>query len=832
MKLEFHCLPGRGNRRLHLPVLMLLLSLGPARSGEEAWVDGLLDAPFPAPGAGGPRLQLLRQDHERLERNRSVILTPLRIGSKSFEHGLGTHSVSHLRIVSPEPMARFSAWIGIDRNQRTEGGQGSADFWITREDFSADVYSSRVLRGGEEPLKVDVAIPKARAIDLHVGDGRDGPACDHADWAEAAITLEDGKTVRLDEMEEESAFPAARYPFSFTYAGKPSDEILGGWKRERIEEQAEGRRIVSTSYADPATGLVVRWEATRFADFPALDQVLFLENGGPTDTPIIEDIQALDISFDHPLAGNSPYVLRGTKGAPADPTDYEAGELAVAPKSARVLGGGGGRSSNKDFPFFKVETGAGQLIVAVGWSGQWQARLECPDARRLRLRAGLEKTHFLLHPGERVRAPRMLVFHNQGETLEANARFRRLIHERYAARRNGKPPLPILFSNTCFTRGGGWLNETTAENQISLIKAYAPLGLEAVITDAGWFEGGWPAGAGNWTPRKDAYPDGMAPVAAAARERGMVYGLWFEPERVVAGTWIHKNHPEWVLSAAGDRRTFLLNLGLPEARDHFFQIVKGFMDLAGFRFYRQDFNMDPLPYWRANDAPDRQGITEIKYIEGLYAFWDRIAAEWPDSIREECASGGRRIDLETVRRMHLHQDSDYWFDDDVDQAQEWGLSQYLPNNLFTTPIARLDDYTFRSTLATSLCVGWIADAPGFDSARARRLLDRYREVRHLLVGAWYPLLPYSRSPRDWMASQYHRPDLGEGLVLAFRRGECPYLTVEVSLRGLEEGAVYELTYDSSGGKALADGRDLMARFTITLLEKRSSEMIHYRKTRM
>ncbi len=815
-----------------LIISLSLFSGSAADSGTSGWIDGLLAVPDGVPAAAGPRLelQLIRQDFERLERGRSVIGTPLRIGSKSFERGLGTHSVSHIRITSPEPMERFSAWIGIDRNDRTEGGRGSAVFWVHRNDLPADLFSSPVLRGGEEALKVDLPVPGALSIDLHVGDAGDGPACDHADWADAAFTLKGGRTVRLDDLEVRGSFRASRHPFSFIFGGKPSDDLLLGWRRERTMKEEEGRKLVSTTFTDPATGLSVSWEAVRFLDFPALDQVLSFENRGAADTPIIEGIQALDVTFDRPLPGGSPFLLHWTNGAPANPTDYESSVLAVDEKTPRVLGGGGGRSSNKDFPFVKVVSEAGQFIVAVGWSGQWQARLECPDRGRLHLAAGMEKTRFLLHPGEKVRTPRMLVFHNQGDSLEANARFRELIYKHYAAKRGGKPVLPTLFSNTCFTRGGGWLNECNAENQVSLIRAYAPLGLEAVITDAGWFEGGWPAGAGNWTPRRDAYPEGMGPVAAAARERGMVYGLWFEPERVVGGTWIHKNHPEWVLAQKGDGGTFLLNMGLPAARDHFFGIVKGFMDLPGFRFYRQDFNMDPLPYWRANDAPDRQGITEIRYIEGLYAYWDRIAREWPDSIREECASGGRRIDLETIRRMHIHQDSDYWFDDDVDQAQVWGLSQYLPNNLFTTPIVRLDDYTFHSTLATSLCVGWIADGPGFDAARAKALLDRYRAVRHLLSGAWYPLLPYSRSPRDWMASQYHRPDLQEGLVLAFRRGESPYLTVEVSLRGLEGDVVYELTHESTGQKALADGRDLMARFTLTLLEKRSSEMIVYRKT--
>ncbi len=239
--------------------------------------------------------------------------------------------------------------------------------------------------------------------------------------------------------------------------------------------------------------------------------------------------------------------------------------------------------------------------------------------------------------------------------------------------------------------------------------------------------------------------------------------------------------------------------------------------------------MDPLPYWRYNDAPDRQGITEIKYIEGLYAYWDRIAQTWPDSIREECASGGRRIDLETIMRMHIHQKTDYWFDNDVDQASIWGLSQYLPNNTFVAHLNRLDNYSFHSTLASSLCLGWIADAPNFDAELGKKILDLYLKVRHLLIGAWYPLLPYSRENTAWMASQYHRPDLQEGLILVFRHAESPYHTVDVQLRGLDPEAKYTLNYTCSGEKISILGADLMKSYLITLKDKHSSELIIYSK---
>ena len=42
----------------------------------------------------------------------------------------------------------------------------------------------------------------------------------------------------------------------------------------------------------------------------------------------------------------------------------------------------------------------------------------------------------------------------------------------------------------------------------------------------------------------------------------MIYGLWFEPERVVRGTWLHENRPEWILAAGSEPQgTYLVNLG-------------------------------------------------------------------------------------------------------------------------------------------------------------------------------------------------------------------------------------------------------------------------------
>ncbi|MGB9619124.1 MAG: glycoside hydrolase family 36 N-terminal domain-containing protein, partial [Armatimonadota bacterium] len=286
----------------------------------------------------------------------------------------------------------------------------------------------------------------------------------------AAANLAYGDRSWLDRVFRTHAAAGTCPAFSFLYDGKPSSQLLTAWKSETQTQKLDQdcTRIVTT-WRDTSTGLQVIWDILLYADFPAADWVLYFENTGASDTPIVEDIQAADIALNSP-----PYTLHRTNGAPANPTDFEPSELIVDAAHPQAMGGGGGRSSNKDLPFFKIKTSTGSVIIAVGWSGQWLAKLECPDDKQLRVKAGMERTRLKLHPGERIRTPRILLLEWHGDTLESNAQFRQLIYKHYHARRGGAVLLPILFVNTCFTRGGGWLNECNAENQISLIKAYAP----------------------------------------------------------------------------------------------------------------------------------------------------------------------------------------------------------------------------------------------------------------------------------------------------------------------------------------------------------------------
>ena len=154
-------------------------------------------APSSAP-LPGPSLALLRQDFETLQINRSVIKMPLKIGQRKFEHGLGTHSVSRICVRSPKPIEHFSAWVGVDCNGQTSGGNGSVVFSVSTED--RPLFKSDVLRGGQAPVKIDLDTHGAKTLYLDVGDAGDGPAYDHADWAEGLVSFPGGQSARLDEL--------------------------------------------------------------------------------------------------------------------------------------------------------------------------------------------------------------------------------------------------------------------------------------------------------------------------------------------------------------------------------------------------------------------------------------------------------------------------------------------------------------------------------------------------------------------------------------------------------------------------------------------------------
>ncbi len=793
-------------------------------------------------------LELRRQDYGKLGIRRSCIETPMQIGQQRFEHGLGSHSVSEIAVHLPEPAARFEAEIGIDNDRNTFGREGTVVFVVQAD--GKELYRSAVRRGSDPALPIRVELAGQRHFTLHVLDGDDGPSCDHGDWADAAVVYASGERQYLDELPlvRNDVRLAAALPFSLRYGERHSRELLAGWKRT-VEQRAsgDGRQQCVVTYTDPVTNLEVVNEVTLYDELPAAEWMIVLRNAGNQDTPILEKIQPLDLQLD--VAQGGEIVLHYANGSTCSPTDYQPLDHPLKPESEIVLQSVGGRSSNGRLPFFNLDWGSGGLVGAIGWSGQWQCRLARDAGNHLTVEAGQQTTRYLLHPDESVRTPRILLVGWSGDRFRGHNDLRRIIYRYHTPLLAGEKPLPPTQCNTWFPVGddGGKASE---QNQIELLEAYRGLGIEYLVMDAGWYgtTPNWAENTGTWTPRTDTFPRGLKPVGEAARRCGIRFGLWFEPERIVPGTQLDREHPQWLLKVdeSGNR---LLNLGLPEAQQWFVDLVSRYVDEVPLGYFRHDFNIDPLPFWLKADPPDRQGITEIRYIEGLYKVWDSLRAKYPDLMMEGCASGGRRIDLESIGRFHTYWKTDLYGNLLANQSHVWGMNLYLPAHLFNTPLfdvsptplyppslvadaavfdMRTNPYAFHSLIGGALCAGWDPRAAGFDRELAAARIREFKALRHLTVGDFYPLLPYTLEADQWIGYQFHREDLDEGLMLVFRREKSPYAAVDVALRGLTPKRLYELTFADGGPPRRATGEELARSLRITIDRSPGSSLIRYR----
>jgi alpha-galactosidase len=633
----------------------------------------------------------------------------------------------------------------------------------------------------------------------------------------------------------ESAFEAAgdpaAAPFSFTLAGRSSADLLLQWPVKRAVRRLDGRRTERTlTYADRSSGLEVRCAAVEYEDFPVVEWTLYLTNAGDRDTPLIEGVRPLDRRL--PCEPSAEPTLHYTRGGIMTPRDYEPLSVRLEPGTVQRFAPRGGRSCDAVLPYFNVETSVGEgVILAVGWPGQWAAEFTRDANGGLRIAAGQECMRFVLHPGEEVRTPLIALQFWRGDRVHAQNVWRRWMLARNVPRPGGRLLRPMF----CGTSGWvtGWGGQTEA-NQNALTDAYFGRGmpLDYWWIDAGWYDigdGGWESRVGTWEPDRTRFPNGLKGVADHAHARGAGLVVWFEPERVSPGSWLAEEHPEWLL-ALPDRADRLLNMGDPAAREWLTHHVGRMIERDGIDVYRQDFNLEPLAYWRAQDAEDRQGITEIRYIDGHLAYWDELRRRFPSLLIDSCASGGRRNDLETVRRAAPLQRSDHTPGDPVSQqGQTYGIASWIP--FFGDGALGMTEYDLRSEMAPSMfgCYDPRSDDPRLDVVA--RLLREWRRVAPYYLGDYYPLTPYSLTPDSALAWQFDRPDLGEGMVQAFAREGCAAPEVlHVQLRGLRPNAEY--VYGSPDGAELAraTGRDLLERgLSVSFAEVPGAALIVYRR---
>ena len=365
----------------------------------------------------------------------------------------------------------------------------------------------------------------------------------------------------------------ARLPISFLYDGKAIAGIPDSWnpaiKKSRIDAN-----ILQTIFegVDDATGLALRVEVLEYRDFPVVEWTAWLSNRGEQSTPLISDFLALDASFDGPSArtgaNSTPPRVVHCNGDFYNPEGYTPRETPLAEDATAAFAPHGGRPCDQAFPYFRLLFEGGGLSLAIGWPGQWSASFT-RSGNAVFIKAGQEKTHLRLNPGETIRSPRITLLSWAGDARRAVNLWRRWYLSHILPRPDGKPMRPLMA--VAATDPGEEFTAATEENQLRYMDRFKAAGIDFDVwwIDAGWYPcydekhaRRWPL-TGTWVPDPERFPRGMRAIADNAARHGARLLMWFEPERVTQGSWLDREHPEWLLRVEGEDRNRLLNLGDP-----------------------------------------------------------------------------------------------------------------------------------------------------------------------------------------------------------------------------------------------------------------------------
>lgn len=580
----------------------------------------------------------------------------------------------------------------------------------------------------------------------------------------------------------------------------------------------------------------LRFEARHYNDYEATEWQVRLESASNREPPLHENLRSAFFVAQFP----SPVgvTLHWSKGSRGDTTDFQPQIEMLKPGNPFTLESYGGRSSDGVMPYFNLASEGGGLIVAVGWSGDWKVSFEALPDGKVKIEAGLKRSRFRLQPGEQVRLPSVVVMPYRGDWLDGQNRFRQLMLHHFTP--TNHPPMKLM-PVAASAHGMIGFNDTTETNLTALARDIASLNLplDTFWLDAGWNGGGFPLGQGN--PQADAarFPRGLTPLGKVVRETGMRFLVWFEPERAMRGTWLERERPQWLLQPSAtpnalhyqERDGFrLLNLGNAQARAWALDTISNQIRESGIAIYRQDFNLHPAFFWQTGEAADEIGLREVRYINGLYDFLDELARRHPSLILDNCASGGRRLDVELMRRCVALWRSDSCWDAKTYprnvQAMTHGLSLWLP--LHGLGAAATDEVVLRSGMGA--CASFAINfRDSLGVAALRQHLDRYQKVRPLFTKDFYPLTPWSDDPARLLAFQFHDSVSGRGLVQLFRTAKSNGEHFQLLLRGLDAKTRYTfINWDLPANGDSLTGSELMRNgLTVSSASIRDALVLEY-----
>lgn len=326
---------------------------------------------------------------------------------------------------------------------------------------------------------------------------------------------------------------------------------------------------------------------------------------------------------------------------------------------------------------------SGELIAGtLAWSGNFQFLFERDEKEQLSVLAGMNPyaSDYILDAGKVLETPAFVFTWSDRGKGQAS---RNLHHwaSNYGVL-NGRGPRKTLLNNWEATQFD--FNE---KRLVGLIGETKLLGADLFLLDDGWFGNKYPrnddrAGLGDWQENKAKLPNGIGVLEKAAKQQGVGFGIWIEPEMVNPKSELYALHPDWILKLSNRKENYfrnqlVLDLVNPAVQDFVFKTMDDLLGQhPGISYVKWDCNRMMTNAWSPY-LKERQSNLYIDYVRGLYSVLDRLRSKYPAIPMMLCSGGGGRTDYGGLKYF-----TEFWPSDNTDAVDrvyiQWGYSYFFP----------------------------------------------------------------------------------------------------------------------------------------------------------
>ncbi|MTB64017.1 alpha-galactosidase [Streptococcus sp. zg-86] len=414
------------------------------------------------------------------------------------------------------------------------------------------------------------------------------------------------------------------------------------------------------------------------------------------------------------------------------------------------------------------------------YSGNHTELIERDQYDQLRLQIGLNPEMFSwkLGPKECFSTPQAVLVYSDAGFNGMSHQFHHFTRHHLLPSQFKNEIAPILINSWEMT-----YFDVNEEQMLQVIEQAHQLGFEAVVLDDGWFSGrnSSKTSLGDWHVDPIKFPNDLTPLVNSCQQKGMKFGIWFEPEMISAQSQLCKEKPEWIVKspyfpAYYGRNQYVLDLTQKEVQDWLIQTLSTFIETYHVDYIKWDMNRhlveneSQLAHFLPKEFSHR-------YMLGLYRVLNYLTQQFPNLLFENCSSGGGRLDFGM-----LYYFPQTWLSDNTDgldrQAIQYGASYLFHPYQLTGHVSAVPNHqTNRTTplqtrmdLADSTNMGYelnILKTSLEDNHVIAHHINRYKSLRQLIqTSRFYRLLsPFDHNATAWL---FESEDKENYYLVAFR----------------------------------------------------------------